>query len=356
MSKKRISCPYCRELILPKAKKCRYCKENLNQKSNKSFRFLYLRWSLSMLIFFIFLFATRRMDLSQELGIVAIGLFIVVIFGGMAFYLMLVSKILGHLKTKNAKIYGLISLATIFAFFGLLINFDSVEAKLGFDPPEFKNSTQKVNLISSPTTTPSSTPVSTTKTTKTSVQKNATSPNNSNQVECIGPDGKKFTTSMDDCKSLNEKWGKTVDYMTNCNIHSNCGGGVEYMPKSQCDKPCSGHQTTNTAPVITTQNKPSGSADYYCFNNVTKFSYYTTSGEQCNADNTESICLNGVKVLEYNPCMDKCLENTKDDTIYCTYSLSGSAMESCLDEKVKTFRTCNDACGEISRIESEKCY
>ena len=64
--------------------------------------------------------------------------------------------------------------------------------------------------------------------------------NTGSQVDCIGPDGKQFRTSMDECKKLNEKWGKPVNYMTNCNIHVSCGGGIVRMSKSQCDQPCSG--------------------------------------------------------------------------------------------------------------------
>ncbi|MFH2062279.1 MAG: hypothetical protein ABIJ43_04820 [Candidatus Beckwithbacteria bacterium] len=54
-------------------------------------------------------------------------------------------------------------------------------------------------------------------------------------IDCVGPDGKQFKTSETECKKLNEAWGKQADYMINCNISSNCGGGTTYIKKSECD-------------------------------------------------------------------------------------------------------------------------
>jgi len=54
-------------------------------------------------------------------------------------------------------------------------------------------------------------------------------------VDCIGPDGKQFKTSESECRELNETWGKELDYMVNCNVNSNCGGGTTYIKKSECD-------------------------------------------------------------------------------------------------------------------------
>ncbi len=59
--------------------------------------------------------------------------------------------------------------------------------------------------------------------------------NNSGNIECIGPDGKNFWTSLDECKKLNEKWGKPLDYMVNCNIHQDCGGGSRRLKLSECN-------------------------------------------------------------------------------------------------------------------------
>lgn len=58
---------------------------------------------------------------------------------------------------------------------------------------------------------------------------------NSNNVDCVGPDGKQFSTTMAECKTLNEKWGKTVDYIVDCSISDQCGGGSIKMKNSECD-------------------------------------------------------------------------------------------------------------------------
>ena len=54
-------------------------------------------------------------------------------------------------------------------------------------------------------------------------------------IDCVGPDGKQFKTSESECRNLNESWGKELDYIVNCNISSNCGGGTKNLRKSVCD-------------------------------------------------------------------------------------------------------------------------
>lgn len=88
--------------------------------------------------------------------------------------------------------------------------------------------------------------------------------NASNQIECIGPDEKTFTTTMEKCTELNEKWGSPLDYMTNCNIDPDCGGGTIRMSKSQCDKPCSGlEDKINTTNSNSNSNKVPVFLSYY---------------------------------------------------------------------------------------------
>ena len=92
---------------------------------------------------------------------------------------------------------------------------------------------------------------------------------------------------MDECTKLNQQWGKPVDYMVSCNIHTDCGGGTVWMSKSQCDKPCSGlpnksdnTQTNNVPASNTTTNTQNTSnkvqfnatetsipGTYYCYEN-----------------------------------------------------------------------------------------
>lgn len=98
--------------------------------------------------------------------------------------------------------------------------------------------------------------------------------NTGSQIECIGPDGKQFKTTMDECRKLNEKWGKPVDYMTNCTYSDRCvgGGGIRYVKKSECDKPCTSvssgtnnnSTTNNSNKGAFTTNYATNKGTYYC--------------------------------------------------------------------------------------------
>lgn len=351
---RRVRCPYCDELISPNAKKCRYCKENLTTNPEKPYRLLYRNWFISMLSFFILTFIIRRMDAEAGIWIIILGLLAFVVIAGIAFFIKLFRKIINHFKTDDAKLFGVIGVATFFAFFYLLINIDSVEARLGFSPPENRSanteqrSGNNTPIVTSPTPSPSTTPA------QNVAPKNTTSTTNSNQVDCIGPDGKRFNTSMDECKNLNEKWSKPVDYMVTCHIPSECGGGSKYIPKSECDKPCTPTNSGNNNSA-NYQTTPSSSASYYCYNNYTDYWYYTTSGEQCNADNTKSACLS-IYESSYDLCMDSCLSDAHDSSAYCIYNLSGAATDECLAEKDMVHQNCMDSCGDEYSANSASCY
>lgn len=59
--------------------------------------------------------------------------------------------------------------------------------------------------------------------------------NNSSNIECIGPDGKHFNTSISECKKLNESWGKTLNYMAYCNIGGSCPAEKRWMSYQDCE-------------------------------------------------------------------------------------------------------------------------
>lgn len=349
MKTKRIPCPYCAELILPNAKKCRYCKENLN-KSNKgiSTKKIYYSWLISMLSFFVFIYVMKN-NLSSHEGLILIAILLSILFG-MVFFIGLAISLIRESKRKQSRNYLFLSVISFFLFFGILYNFDTVEASLGLTHKKTSNTLVRNTPV--PTIKPTILP--TPQPTTTTVVK--TQKNNSGQIECIGPDGKKFITTMEDCKSLNEKWGKPVDYMINCNIHPDCGGGTEYMAKSECEKPCSGKNIKNEQPTIVVQENPTTGLDYYCYNNTEKYSYYTVSGEQCNKDNVRSACLSLTKSVYYDPCMDECLRDANDQSSYCIYNLSGIEQDECLEEKDSIHQSCMDSCGGIYEDKQKECY
>lgn len=236
----------------------------------------------------------------------------------------------------------------VFSFFSLLnLVPESSTAKFSNKAESSKEISNPLPTIRTPTPTPA---------TVQAAQKTTTQPftRNSEMVTCIGPDKKQFETTMTECKTLNEKWGAPVDYMLNCNIHPDCGGGTIYMAKSQCDQPCSGLPNRNNNIQLPANNTSSSKATVYCYDNVNKRSYYTTSGEQCNIDNLNAQCQSLYKGI-YDSCMDRCLRSANDAGSYCIYNLSDSAMDQCLAEKDAEHRSCMDGCGKTYEKDSEQC-
>jgi hypothetical protein len=196
MNEKRLPCPHCKEQILPEAKKCRFCGETVNEGRHISLRTTYWAWLMSMVVFLACMFFVKRAPSSSaDFWLVVVGL---VVLSGVIAYLMLMLKILSSIKTRAARVYGLVTLATFFIFFGMLFNFETVEAKLGFASPKTEQALPKT------TTTPAPSPTPGTKTIQKKsapVQKNAI-----NQIICTGPDGKTFQTTQEECDNFNNAW------------------------------------------------------------------------------------------------------------------------------------------------------
>lgn len=234
MNKHRIPCPHCGESILPEAKKCRFCGERLDRKNSPSLRIVYWAWFLSMAAFLVSVFFVRRAPVSSAtFWLIVLGLIVV---AGVIAYLMLMTKVFGSLRTKNAKWYGLATLITFCTFFGVLFNFEKVEAKLGFTPPKVEQPVFSPAIMASPmpTSAPTSKPLQKT-TSPTRV-----APTNSNKITCTGPDGKTFKTTQEECDSFNQAWGNVPppdpNEVISCNIHANCGGGSKAMTRASCEQ------------------------------------------------------------------------------------------------------------------------
>lgn len=236
MSKKRIPCPHCGEKIMLEAKKCRYCSERLDGKEKPKLPIsrLYFLWLSSLIAFIITLFIVRRTpeSFSSRSLIVFLG---IVIFGGVAYLAMMVD-ILREIRSKTAKKFGLISLATFILFFWLLFNIENVEAQLGFSPiPQNQQVPNTVQTSPHATNTPSPTKIPTKQNTTTPPQTNT-----SNKITCTGPDGKMFQTTQEECDSFNKAWGNVPPPNPNeyirCNISPNCGGGYKEMTRASCDR------------------------------------------------------------------------------------------------------------------------
>jgi hypothetical protein len=314
----------------------------------------FIIWIFSLVLFFLILYlADFDFTKSAYANELMMFLFLIIFIGGLSFVYLLI-HMLRNLFTKGMFAGSIIALtvcgAIVIGFFTVLAKMPSAELS--------KTDDRKINVV--PTVAPSpsmATPTVTAKpvTVKTSPRPAAPAKTNTGStITCIGPDDKQFETTMDDCKALNEKWGQSVDFMTNCNIHSDCGGGTVYMAKSECDKPCSG-RTSNKPQVTSSTNNPSSKSNYFCVDNVSGFTYYTTSGDQCNLDNAKSICRNSVRVFVYEPCMDSCLRTANESGSNCIYNLPLSEHDSCNAAVNAEHQKCMDACGVKSQEGNSKC-
>jgi len=103
-----------------------------------------------------------------------------------------------------------------------------------FAPQEWFGETTRQEKTLTPTTLPPSpSPLPTTQ--PVTIKNSSSGANTGGQIDCIGPDGKKFKTTEAECKKLNEAWGKQTDYLVNCTMHANCGGGIKRIKKSECN-------------------------------------------------------------------------------------------------------------------------
>jgi len=380
---KRVKCPFCSERILVSAKKCKHCGEWIHRKEQKvSKGFLHspitpktasIAWWTTMLVFLSLMYGFGFGAGEPPDWVLAVVISAVMI-GGFAFVAVLIT-VLNMFTIKGKRFLGLKYLAmtgvVFVAFFAIMMKYENISAKNGqklsegveeIKCPEGQNlcvldggATKTCMAIDEcekqiGDATEKARQVFKEKNSENSPKQSsnvATTNQNANQIECIGPDGKHFNTSMDECKNLNEKWGKPVDYMTNCNIHPDCGGGTERMPKSQCDMPCSGNSINSTTSAPSNQQTtPTSKLNFYCYDNAYGYSYYTSSGEKCNLNNLKSTCEKRAKDVTYDPCMDKCLSEANERSAFCIYNLSDPEESLCRDENMNIYQECMDACGE----------
>lgn len=207
-----------------------------------------------------------------------------------------------------------------------------------------------------PTPVPTLIPVITT-VAPSKVQNTTSSGSSGSQIECIGPDGKQFNTTMDNCKSLNEKWGKSVDYMLTCTFPVECGGGSKRMKKSECDVPCTRINTssnTNTTVNTTSSNNSNKTAVYISYGGYTVY---------CPAQNVGAVmqiasAMESKKMewaTSYNQCSntytnsDSCWVNCKSNNTWSNCGTYGTPeYKACSDAVSASYSSCISACPSIS--------
>ncbi len=149
IKEKRIPCPFCKELIINGAKKCRFCGEMIEASSKKSQKKGLLKREISVKLFYwvwlitctIFLFSIKLFDtadsqfISSQIYKYFQTIFVLAIFIGGGAFIGLVMTILLSLKKKKTKWYGLLTIGTLILFFLIFLNhITNVESVIDKDP------------------------------------------------------------------------------------------------------------------------------------------------------------------------------------------------------------------------------
>lgn len=156
-------------------------------------------------------------------------------------------------------------------------------------------------------------------------------------ITCTGPDGKQFQSTQQECDDFNSAWGKSS-------------------------------QTTNTQPAKKQQTATS-TLNYYCYDNTYNYWYYTSSGEQCNADNANSalyqLCTNNVQSFgEYKDCQDQCSATfySDNDICFAAYATQDAYIEynwdlymECSNEVADNLSACYESCSPVYQKVFDQC-
>jgi len=276
-------------------------------------------------------------------------------------------------KPKNNRVSMFVKNSLIICFFYLLINsmVFAVEGNTAKNDEGYRN---KYYAATTPTlvptneikVTPTVTPKKTVKVNNTQNTNTKTNTNQGSQIDCIGPDGVQFKTTMEECKKLNETWGKPVDYMINCNYSDLCvgGGGVRYVKKSECDKPCARKSNTGDSPPVyvpqnTTNNNSNKTAVFLTYSQYTIYCPAQNVGAVTTIDATmKSKSSEWAK--NYNECSDRfrntdpCWSSCKtaytegQNQCYALYGYTGTELRTCSDKNGQDYSSCISKCPSAS--------
>lgn len=201
------------------------------------------------------------------------------------------------------------------------------------------------------------------------------------------PTSKPIPTLTSDVKGVTTKTQQVVnsDPIIDClSSHPNCNGETIRLKRSQCSKIfCCGFsdgrwvlypseekckqewQIQQTVPQIQKPTTKTQQLNFYCYDNTLKYSYYTSSGEQCNKDNYISSCKSLAKITTWDPCTEKCTDISAEGTEACLWAYFGQnagiednfdLYQQCSKENSDEHSECLDACSPAYQEAMNKCY
>jgi len=353
-------------------------KDKSSAKNKASWRYFWF-WLLTLGFFWLILFAVK-FDFSENSSGAWLVLFLLNILLGIVFFLRFIGNLFQSFKNKDKKEpirYGFAALALIILFFTSFYTASPI-AKAYFAPSNSKVKGEQTANDPAKLAQPIE---------ETSSEKSKPSINNSNSVnintvECIGPDGKHFSTTLEECTALNEKWGEEVNYMVDCPIHQSCGGGTKRMTKKECDNSiccqigpnwifytsremCIQDQktqdgTTNNSYSTDTGNSPNKVPVYLTYRGYTIYcpSQNISAIQAIDADMKSK---NSKWVADYNNCADifykndECWVSCYDtqtnqlNSCYSRYGYSGDGYTSCKESAFEGYRNCIKSCPSASK-------
>lgn len=309
-------------------------------------------WFLTLVVFFLILHSVNY-DFSKASGIWIVILLGDILVGGIAFLYLLVN-VGSSLFKKETFIRSSISTGVIglllVGFFALLFKLPTLFSTTANNRNNDSTTTSNSSQISTPS--PVAKPSTSVATPK---PVNKTTTNTSSTITCVGPDDKQFVTTMDECKAVNEKWGKQPDWIVNCSIHVSCGGGTKSMKKSECEKPCTplpGYTTTTPA-TTTTTNNATKTAVFISYGGYTVYCPAQNVGAVMTIANTmESKKMEWAK--NYNDCSDlytnsdSCWVNCRNTHSWASCNYGTPEYTACSDAVSASYTSCISACPSIS--------
>ena len=239
------TCDFCKKEFKNKKKSDQH--ELMCFKNPKNKKFPYTRspkrgwfylWATTILVFSITCFFGAKSS-SESLNLYHSDYLVFLLLGNIglgifAFFGIAFSRRIP--KNKNIPLLIKYILPICIIYFLINSSIFAVESGILNSKNGVNKNSSVLNLPSTPTPNPSPTTVPT----KTPIKSNSSSINNSNQIDCVGPDGKHFQTTKQKCDDFNKAWGVVPTINQNeyirCNIHANCGGGYKEMTRSACEK------------------------------------------------------------------------------------------------------------------------